>query len=140
MIHTHQTLEALNEQYQVNMLKHLDIELIKIHPEYLCGRMPVNEKTKQPSGILHGGASAVFAETLGNIGANLCVDLKNNYCVGLSIYTSHLKSISAGYLIGKARFTHLGRSTQVWEIDISNENGQLISTSRLTVAVLKRKT
>ena len=138
MIQTGKTPQELNAEYQVNMLKHLEIEITEVCSEYLCGRMPVNEKTRQPIGILHGGASAVFAETLSNIGANLCVDEKRYQCVGLSIHTSHLKTISKGYLYGKAKFVHLGRSTHVWEINITDENKRLISVSRLTVAVLKK--
>ncbi len=101
--------------------------------------MPVDERTKQPIGIMHGGASCVLAETIGSTAANLCVNLDKQYCVGLVINTNHIRSIRSGLVIGTAGPKHLGRSTQVWSIKIHNESQQLISLTRLTMAVLDRK-
>ena len=99
--------------------------------------MPVDHRTTQPMGILHGGASVALAETLGSIAANLVVDNKKNYCVGLDINANHLRQASAGTTVtGIAKPVHIGKSTQVWSIEILNEENQLVCISRLTMAVL----
>lgn len=100
--------------------------------------MPVNEKTIQPFGILHGGASCVLAETVGSMASYLCVD-GNYYCVGLDINTNHIRSITTGHVFGTAKPFHLGSSTHVWGINTVNESDRLISVNRLTVALLKNK-
>ena len=105
---------------------------------FLKAKMPVDHRTRQPLGIMHGGASCVLAETLGSIAANCVVDKKTNYCVGLDINTNHIRSVSSGFVIGITKPFHLGRSTQVWGIEIFDENQKLISVSRLTMAVLSR--
>ena len=97
--------------------------------------MPVNEKTRQPYGILHGGASCVLAETLGSIGGAFCVDMQTQIVVGLEINANHLRPAKDGYVIGTARPIHLGRTTHVWDIKITNEKGDLVCISRLTLAV-----
>ena len=100
--------------------------------------MPVDHRTKQPMGIMHGGASCVLAETVGSTAANFCVKERTHYCVGLDINTNHIRSMREGYVYATAKPLHLGRSTQVWEIDIRNEAGQRVSINRLTMAVLTR--
>jgi uncharacterized protein (TIGR00369 family) len=132
-------VETLRALYKENhMGTHLGIEITEFGDDFLKGKMPVNEKTRQPYGIMHGGASCVLAETLGSVGALLCVE-KDHYTVGLDINTNHIRSITEGFVIGTAKPFHLGSSTHVWGIKIKDENDKLVSVSRLTVAVLKRK-
>lgn len=120
------------------IVNQLGIEFIEIGNDYLKARMPVDHRTHQPLGIMHGGASCVLAESVGSIAANYCVDSKTHYCVGLSINTNHIRSVRSGFVIGTAKPFHLGRTTQVWEIDIVDEQGKLISLTRLTMAVLTK--
>jgi 1,4-dihydroxy-2-naphthoyl-CoA hydrolase len=131
-------LEALNDTGQGSMGGHIGIEFIEVGPDYLVGRMPVDHRTVQPYGLLHGGASVALAETLGSTGAMFCVDQDRHYCVGLEINANHIRSARQGWVIGIARPVHIGRSTQVWEIRIQNEQDKLVSISRLTMAVLDR--
>lgn len=131
-------LERLKERNQHTLCDHLGIEFIEIGNDYLIARMPVDERTKQPMGIMHGGASCVLAETVGSTAANCCVDQQSFYCVGLDINTNHLRAMRQGYVIAKAFPYHLGKSTQIWGIEIKNEEGKLVSINRLTMAVLAR--
>lgn len=117
-------------------MSHLGIEFLSIGTETLTARMPVDQRTRQPMGWLHGGASVAFAETLGGAGAYLSVD-DQHYCVGLEINANHIRPVKAGWVIGVASPLHRGKSTQVWNIEIRNELMQLICVSRLTVAVLR---
>ena len=132
------SIESLEARSKNTMMEHLQIEFLEIGNDYLVARMPVDERTRQPLGIMHGGASCVLAETVGSSAANYCVDQKKFYCVGLSINTNHIRSVRSGYVFAKAVPDHLGRSTQVWNILIHDEAGKLISTTRLTMAVLSR--
>lgn len=132
-------LNIANQRGKNTMVEYLGIELTEIGDDYLCGRMPVDHRTHQPLGIMHGGASCVLAETVGSLAANFCVELKKFYCVGLSINTNHIRSVKTGYVTGIAKPIHLGRSTHVWGIEIFDEQKRLISVTRLTMAVLERK-
>ena len=127
------TLESLNHQLKGNMCEHVGIEITDIGDDYLVGTLPVDKRTVQPMGLLHGGANVVLAETLGSIAANLACG-NDQYCVGLEINANHLKSATSGKVTGTARPVHIGRSTQVWEIRIENEQGSLTCISRLTMA------
>lgn len=129
-------LSVANLRTKNTMGDFLGIELTEIGDDYVVGRMPVNERTCQPFGIMHGGASCTLAESLGSMASFFCVD-DDHYCVGLDINTNHIRAISSGYVVGTARPFHIGKSTHVWGITILNESGQLISVSRLTVSVLK---
>lgn len=120
------------------MPDHLGIELIELGPDFLKGRMPVNERTRQPFGILHGGASVALAETLGSIAANLVADRSKYRCVGQEINANHVRPKADGHVIGIARPLHLGKRSHVWEIRIVDEQDRLVCISRLTVAVLDR--
>ena len=131
------TIEALTERGKGSMSEHLGITFTEIGDDYIKGRMPVDHRTKQPAGILHGGASVVLAETLGSMGANIVVDMKTRYCVGLDINANHIRSCAEGFVEGTARPLHLGKTTQVWEIRITQEE-RLVCISRLTLAVLER--
>jgi 1,4-dihydroxy-2-naphthoyl-CoA hydrolase len=130
------SVEILNQNGKNSMGEFLGIEFTEIGKDYLVARMPVDNRTKQPYGILHGGASVVLAETVGSVGANLCVDLTKFRCVGLDINANHLKSVKEGFVYAKGTPIHVGRTTQVWEIKITNENNDLVCISRLTVAVI----
>ncbi|HMQ00531.1 MAG TPA: hotdog fold thioesterase [Cyclobacteriaceae bacterium] len=129
----------LNQMVKGNMLEHLNIEFIESTSEYIAARMPVDHRTHQPFGLLHGGASVVLAETLGSVGANMLVNQQAQYCVGLEINANHIKAVRSGYVIGKARPLHVGSKTQVWEIRIENEVNELVCISRLTMAVIDKR-
>ena len=132
------TLDLLNGRSENSMSSHLGIVFTEVGDDYLIATMPVDHRTHQPMGIMHGGASCVLAETIGSMGAQFCVDRATHYCVGLDLNTNHIHSIREGHVIGRATPFHLGRSTQVWSIEIKNAAGQLISVSRLTMAVLAK--
>ena len=139
MIDTTIDLKELNKSSNGCMVSHIGIEYTDLGENYLCGKMPVDERTKQPLGLLHGGANVTLAETLGSMAANLCLDEKFEYAVGLDINANHLKSATSGFVYGKAQAIHIGKKTQVWEIKITNEKNQLCCISRLTMAVLQKK-
>jgi len=129
------TLEALN-QTKGTIVEHIGIEITEIGDDYIKAKMPVDHRTRQPYGLLHGGASVVLAETLGSLGATFCVDPMKKKCVGLEINANHIRSVKEGWVIGVARPIHLGRSTQVWEIKITSDTDKLICISRITMAIL----
>lgn len=131
-------LKAINDRGRGTMSEHIGIEFTEVGDDFIKGTMPVDQRTRQPVGILHGGASVVLAETLGSTAANVAVDGKAQYCVGLDINANHIRSVRDGQVEGVAKPLHLGRTTQVWEIRISQE-GKLVCISRLTMAVLDRK-
>jgi len=121
------------------MGEHIGIELIEVGENYLKGRMPVDHRTQQPYGLLHGGASVAFAETLGSIGSAYVIDQSKFLCVGLDINANHIRGVKEGFVYGTAKPLHLGSTTHVWEIQIRDEKEKLVCISRLTVAILKRK-
>lgn len=132
-------LENFHQRNKNTLAEHLGISYTAIGEDYLEGKMPVDHRTIQPLGLLHGGASAAFAETLGSLAANHFVDQNLYYCVGLEINANHIRSAKSGYVYGRATALHLGKSTQVWEIKITNETQQLVCISRLTMAVIQKK-
>lgn len=132
------TVELLNQRKQADMSTFLGIEFTEVGEDFISARMPVDERTRQPFGILHGGAHVVLAETLGSVGANLCLNPADAHAVGLDINSNHLKSIREGYVHGTARPIHLGANTHVWEIKIADEKGTLLNISRLTMFVVRR--
>ena len=121
------------------MVDHLGIEFLELGEDYILAKMPVDHRTHQPMGLLHGGASVALAETLGSVASTLIVDREKYYCVGLEINANHIKSARNGYVVGKASPIHIGKKTHVWEIKITNNNNDLVCVSRLTVAVIKKK-
>ena len=133
------TLDQLNFLREKNMVDHLGIEFTGIGEDYLEAIMPVDHRTKQPMGLLHGGANVVLAETLGSVASSLTIDRKQFNCVGLEINANHLKSVREGKVKGIARPVHLGKSTQVWEIKIFDESEKLCCISRITMAILEKK-
>lgn len=131
-------LTALNALSRDNLVAHLGIVLTDAGPDWLRGTMPVDTRTRQPFGLLHGGASVALAETLGSIAGGLCVDPATHMVVGLEINANHIRGKRDGTVTGTARAQHIGRSTQVWEIRIEDEAGKLVCLSRLTLAVVPR--
>ncbi len=129
------SLDSLNNQNSVGASHHLDIVFVEFGDDYLTARMPVNEKTTQPYGILHGGASCLLAETVGSHASMLCINPEENYCVGLDLNANHLRSASSGFVYATAKAIHIGKSTHVWEILIFDDNEKLICISRLTMIV-----
>ena len=127
-----------NERCRQTFSDFLQIVYTEVGDDYLLARMPVNARVLQPAGIMHGGASCVLAESIGSVAANFCVDAKQFYCVGLDINTNHIRSIREGFVLATAKPFHLGKTTQVWHIEIHDEAKRLISINRLTMAVLKR--
>ncbi|WP_232012641.1 hotdog fold thioesterase [Vibrio aphrogenes] len=132
------TLESLNATSKNTLMEHLNIEYVAITDNTLSATMPVSNITHQPMGLLHGGASVVLAETLGSLAANMCVD-ENAYCVGLDINANHIRAKRNGVVTGTTWPIHIGVSTQVWQIEIVDEEQRLLCTSRITMAVKKRK-
>lgn len=132
------SLNTVNRWAQATLIETLGICVTAIGDDYLRGTMPVDHRTRQPYGILHGGASVALAETLGSLAAGLCCP-EGTAAVGLDINANHLRSCTSGLVTGTARPVHLGRSTHVWEIRIDNEAAQLVCIARLTMAVAPRE-
>lgn len=133
------TAEALNATRGDTLVGHLGILITEVGEDFVRGTMPVDARTHQPFGLLHGGASVALAETLGSIGGNLCLDNTVAMAVGLEISANHVRAVTSGIVTGTARPLHVGRNTQVWDIRIENEDGQLTCISRLTLAVVPRR-
>ena len=131
-------LQLLRDKTKETMVSALGIEITDFGEKYICGKMPVDHRTKQPFGLLHGGASVAFAETLGSVAAGNQVDLEKYSVVGIEINASHLRSVTDGWVHGKATPTKIGRMIQVWDIDIKDDNDRPVCKSRLTLAVIKR--
>ena len=129
-------LAAVNTLAADTLVSHLGIVITEAGDDWLRGTMPVDARTVQPYGILHGGASVALAETLGSVAGNLCVDTSKEMVVGLEINANHVRAMRGGRVTGTARALHVGRSTQLWEIRIENDEGKLVCVSRLTLAVV----
>ncbi|MAM59839.1 MAG: esterase [Salinicola sp.] len=132
------SLETLAAECRRTLVEHIGIEFTELGEESLRGRMPVDARTHQPYGLLHGGASVVLAETLGSIAANLCLADESKMAVGLEINANHVRAVRQGWVEGCARPLHIGGTTQLWEIRIEDERGRLVCMSRLTMAVVNR--
>ena len=132
-------LDRINAWNRGCMVEHLGMLVTEVGDDFLRGTMPVDARTKQPFGLLHGGASVALAESLGSLAGNLCLDA-NEMAVGLDINANHLRAVTGGVVTGTARSLHIGRTTQVWEIRIEDERGRLVCISRLTLAVVPRDT
>jgi 1,4-dihydroxy-2-naphthoyl-CoA hydrolase len=132
-------LERINAWSDNTLMQVLGIRFTAVGDDWLAGTMPVDTRTHQPFGLLHGGASVALAETLGSTGALLTLDPTQEVAVGLDINANHVRGVRSGVVTGTARALHLGRSTQVWEIRIENEEGALVCVSRLTMAVVPRR-
>jgi 1,4-dihydroxy-2-naphthoyl-CoA hydrolase len=130
------TPAMLNDRPRNHIGALLGIEFTEIGDDFICATMPVDERTHQPAGILHGGASVVLAETLGSIASYMCIDPEKYYAVGLEVNANHIRPVSAGFVKGICRPIHIGGKTQIWEIKMYNDKGKMNCISRLTVAVL----
>lgn len=130
------SLEAINKTSEGTAVRHLGIEFTEIGDDFLRARVPVDSRTIQPYGLLHGGVSVVLAETIGSTGAHYSCP-EGHRCVGLDINANHLRSATSGWVTATARPVHRGKTTQVWQIDLTNEAGELTCVSRLTMAVLQ---
>ncbi|MFN4145994.1 MAG: hotdog fold thioesterase [Runella sp.] len=131
------SIEQLQKFDQNTLVKHLGIEYLEIGDDFITARMPVDERTRQPFGILHGGASVVLAETLGSIASFLALNDLSKRAVGLEINANHVRSVKDGWVYGKVTPLHVGRTTHLWQIEITNEAGKLVCISRLTIAVIE---
>ena len=129
------SLESLHQHNANSAVSHLGIEMLEVGEDFLRGRVPVDERTRQPFGLLHGGVSVVLAETLGSIGAYHAAP-EGWLAVGLDINANHLRSARSGWVTGTAKPVHVGKSTQVWQIDMVNDEGELTCVSRITMAML----
>jgi len=136
MIDTSVNIEALNESSKGTLSEVLGIEFTEIHKKFLKSRMPVNQNTIQPLGLLNGGASAALAETTGSMAAFLSLDRIKYYCLGLDLKINHIKSVSEGYVYATATPVHIGNTTHIWQISGSNESGDLVFHSILTMVIL----
>ncbi len=132
------TVEDLNRRGEQTMAEFLEIVFTEVGDDFLVATMPASPRTKQPLGIIHGGASVVLAETVASTAANMAVDFNQYYCVGLEINANHIRSVREGTVRAITRPIHLGRTTQVWSIEISNQEGQITCLSRMTAYVLTR--
>ena len=131
-------IKLISDRSKGTMISTLGIEITDLGDEYISGKMPVDERTKQPFGLLHGGASAAFAETLGSIGAGNQVNLEQYSVLGIELNSSHLKAVKSGWVYGRAMPIRIGRTIQVWDINITNEKDEAVCKSRLTLAVIKK--
>jgi 1,4-dihydroxy-2-naphthoyl-CoA hydrolase len=132
-------LQKLNDFQKNTITEVLGIEITDFGRDYFCGKMPVDHRTVQPYGLLHGGASAVLAETLGSIAGGMQVNLETQSVVGVEINCNHLRSARDGWVYGKATPVKIGRKIHVWNIEIKNEGDKLVAVSRLTLAVIDKK-
>lgn len=139
MINTSVSLEMLNKMSENNMVGLLGIEFTELNPAYICAKMPVDSRTKQPMGLLHGGASVVLAESLGSIASYLSIDPEKQAAVGIEINANHLKSARDGYVYAKCTPLKVGRTMHIWDIKITNEAGDLVCVSRLTTAIIEKR-
>ena len=133
------TLEVINKFSKNTMVEHLAMEFTEIGDDYLVAKMPVDNRTKQPAGLLHGGASAALAETLGSVASVLCLPSEQKMPVGIEINANHLKSATSGFVTGKVKPVRLGQSLHVWNIEIHNDKNDLVCVSRLTVMIVDKR-
>ena len=131
-------IDKIHNRSSSTMVGNLGIKITDIGENFVSGRMPVDERTMQPFGLLHGGASVALAETLGSVGAGMNIDRASQSVVGIEINANHLKAVKRGWVFGKANAIRIGRKIQVWEIDIKDENENFVCKSRLTLAVIEK--
>ena len=132
-------LDVINRSIQDTIITTIGIEITDLSEEFVCGRMPVDQRTIQNYGILHGGASVVLAESLGSIAGSMHIDNEKQLVMGISINANHLKVVKKGWVYGRASSIKIGKKIQVWEIQISDEEENLVCISRLTLVVVKKK-
>ncbi|MFS4460435.1 hotdog fold thioesterase [Bdellovibrio sp. HCB2-146] len=133
------TPEALKKLSPNTMVEHLGIEFTEVGDDYMIAKMPVDHRTKQPAGLLHGGASVALAETLGSVASVFCLTSPQKMPVGIEINANHLKSATSGYVSGKVSPIRVGQNLHVWNIEIQNDKNEIVCVSRLTVMIVDRK-
>ena len=131
-------IDKIHNRSSSTMVENLGIKITDIGENFVSGKMPVDKRTKQPFGLLHGGASVALAETLGSVGAGMNIDRASQSVVGIEINANHLKAVKRGWVFGKANAIRIGRKIQVWEIEIKDENENFVCKSRLTLAVIEK--
>ena len=132
-------LEQINTFHQNTLTGLLGIECVELGNDYLVARMPVDHRTHQPAGLLHGGASAALIESIGSMGSMLLIDLEKEQPVGIEINANHVNGVRSGFVLAMGKLVHAGRRTHLWQVDITDEaNGKLVCTGRLTVMVIPR--
>jgi uncharacterized protein (TIGR00369 family) len=136
--HLEPDIDALNKLHDDTAVSALGIEVVEVGADYLCGRMPVDARTLQPYGLLHGGASVLLLETLASAAANHCVDPSTHICVGLEVNCNHLRGVRDGWVDGRAQALHVGRTSMVWQLESRDADGRLVTSGRLTSAVVSR--
>lgn len=132
------TVESVSKYRSNNSAGHCGVEFVEIGPDYITAKMPVDERTRQPRGLLHGGMSVMLAETVASVGATLTVDTEHFACVGQEINANHVRSVKDGWVFATARPHYLGGRSQVWDIKIVDESDKLVCISRMTAAIVKR--
>lgn len=137
--HKEKILKICNASCENTLMETLDIEYVDVGPDFLIGKMPVTSKVHQPDGVLHGGAMVALAESVGSAACFIFLDAQQYVVRGIEISANHVKSIAEGFVFAKATFIHKGRTTQVWDIKITDEKDQLISVCKLTTIALPRK-
>ena len=138
MLNTKVPVEVVNQMNKNTILEVLGIQTTEVGEDYIVATMPVDKRTHQPMGLLHGGASAVLIESLGSIGSSLIVDITKENIVGLEVNANHLRGVKSGTVTGKATIIHCGRRTHVWQVEITDENNKLVCTGRLTVMITSK--
>lgn len=133
------SVEDLNNQTRNCIEEHLGIKIVEIGDNSIQATMPVDHRTKQPFGLLHGGSSVVLAETLGSVASYLCLKSESDYAVGIEVNANHIRSVDGGFVRGKVSPIHLGKQIHIWEIRINDSHDKLVCVSRLTVAILTGK-
>lgn len=129
----------MNSMNKNTLMETLAIEYINVGQNFVEAKMPVNSKTHQPMGLLHGGASAALIESIGSLGSALCIDLDTQAVVGLEITANHIKGVKSGFVFAKGTIIHCGKSTHLWQVNLKNEHGDLICTGKLTVMIINKK-
>lgn len=138
MFNPDMSLAAINQMSERTLAANLGIEFTEVGADFICARMPVDSRTLQPFGLLHGGASIALAETMGSVASTALIDLSTQAAVGLDINGNHLRTVQDGFVFGTVRPLHIGRRTHVWEIRIEDEEGRLVNISRLTMMIIQR--
>jgi 1,4-dihydroxy-2-naphthoyl-CoA hydrolase len=132
-------VDIANKMCLNTLIEHLGIEFTEVGIDYLCAKMPVDHRTFQPMGQLHGGATAALAESMGSLGSAMLVNHETDSIVGIELNANHIKSVNKGFVYGRAEIIHKGNSTHVWNINVRNEENQLVAVCRLTNLIIKKK-
>ncbi|MCY4090102.1 MAG: hotdog fold thioesterase [Caldilineaceae bacterium] len=138
MFNPEMTVAAINRRSEQTLVANLGIEFTEVGADFMCAQMPVDRRTLQPYGLLHGGASLALAETMGSVASTALIDLATQAAVGLEINGNHLRPVEDGVVTGTVRPIHIGRRTHVWDIRIEDEEGRLVNVSRLTMMIVQR--